>query len=202
MATSGNPGSKRWTSFHSALHVAIQRATHKWTYEDFTECFSLWCEEQPEASSTLFNTVAQHMESGITTQCEQLLAQFEVKENLDKLHAVVNEAKARKKTGYDGKDVWRDDLHPGAAIRARTIPLLQQERDRLKAELQQLDEENRQLQAQLQANVKAKKLADEQVSALLDILDDACRIWSEVPMDEIQSWTLQTAESINTSVPR
>lgn len=38
-------------------------------YEDFTECFSLWCEEQPVASSSVFNTVAQHMESFITVRC-------------------------------------------------------------------------------------------------------------------------------------
>lgn len=58
-----------------------------------------------------------------------------MKENLDKLHAVVTEARARKQTGYSGSDVWRDDLQPRAAVRARTIPLLQQERDRLKAQL-------------------------------------------------------------------
>ena len=37
-------------------------------YEDFTECFSLWCEEQPDASSSVFNTVSQHMESLITVR--------------------------------------------------------------------------------------------------------------------------------------
>lgn len=36
------------------------------SYEDFTECFSLWCEEEPESSSSVFNIIAQHMESGMT----------------------------------------------------------------------------------------------------------------------------------------
>lgn len=62
--------------------------------------------------------------------------QFNVKENLDKLHAVVTEARARKQAeDYDGKDIWKEDLPPRAAVRAKTVPLLQQERDRLKAEL-------------------------------------------------------------------
>ena len=61
-----------------------------------------------------------------------------MKENLDNLHAVVTAARARKQAGYDGKDVWRDDLQPRAAVRARTVPLLEQERDRLRAELAQV----------------------------------------------------------------
>ena len=48
---------------------------------------------------------------------------------------MVTEARARKQTGYTGKDVWKEDLQPRAAVRARTIPLLEQERDRLMAEL-------------------------------------------------------------------
>lgn len=47
-------------------------------YEDFTECFSLWCEEQPDASSSVFNTVAQHMESLITVRVSALNASPDV----------------------------------------------------------------------------------------------------------------------------
>ncbi len=61
-----------------------------------------------------------------------------MKENLDKLHAVVTEARTRKQTGYDGKDVWKEDLQPRAAVRARTVPLLEKERDRLKAQLEEV----------------------------------------------------------------
>lgn len=71
---------------------------------------------------------------------DELLQQFNVKENLDKLHAVAAEAKARKLAedrgeSYEGHDVWRENLPPRAAVRARTIPLLEKERDRLKMQL-------------------------------------------------------------------
>ena len=67
-----------------------------------------------------------------------MFKKYNVKENLDNLHAVVTAARARKQADYDGKDVWREDLQPRAAVRARTIPLLEQERDRLRAELAQV----------------------------------------------------------------
>ncbi|KAI0917965.1 hypothetical protein AcV5_002760 [Taiwanofungus camphoratus] len=198
---STQPASKRWTYFHSALQLAIQRSAHKWTYEDFTECFSLWCEEQPENASGIFTTVSRHMEDLITENCEELLRQFNVKENLDNLHAVVTEARSRKQTNYNGKDVWREDLHPSAAVRARTIPLLEQERDRLLVELKELDSHNLQLQNKMQSNVKATEEVDAEASGLLDNLEEVLDRWSQLPTEDIQSWALQTLESINSTRP-
>lgn len=67
--------------------------------------------------------------------CEELLKKLDVKPNIDRLHAVVMEARARKQAGYTGKDVWTENLHPSAAARAQIVPLLVDERDRLKAQL-------------------------------------------------------------------
>ncbi|KAI0825556.1 hypothetical protein BC629DRAFT_1586459 [Irpex lacteus] len=191
--------SKRWTHFHSALQLAIQRSARKWTYEDFAECFSLWCEEEPDSSSSVCSTIANHLESSITKGCEDLLAKMDVKPNVDKLHAVVTEARARKKAGYTGKDIWREDVQPSAAARARIIPILEAERDRLRVQLEELDQRNRALQAEMQANVKAKADADDESNRLLDTLEEALNQWGEVPIEDIQSWTLQTAESISSS---
>ncbi|KAI0794209.1 hypothetical protein C8Q74DRAFT_1247337 [Fomes fomentarius] len=190
-------GSKRWTYFHSALQLAIQRAAHKWTYEDFAECFSLWCDEQPENAATIFNLVSSRLESSITENSEELFKKYNVKENLDNLHAVVTAARARKQAGYDGKDVWREDLQPRAAVRARTIPLLEQERDRLQAELSQLTQENLELQSEMQQNVHTKEEADRDAARLLDVLDKALAKWDKIPWqdeDGPETWTLKVAE--------
>ncbi|RDX43836.1 hypothetical protein K466DRAFT_520096 [Polyporus arcularius HHB13444] len=196
MATNASTqaGSKRWTYFHSALQLAIQRSAHKWTYEDFAECFSLWCDEQPENAATIFNLVSSRLESSITENCEQLFKKYNVKENLDNLHAVVTAARARKQAGYDGKDVWREDLQPRAAVRARTIPLLEQERDRLRAELAQLTAENSGLQSEMERNVRAKDEADRDAARLLDVLDKALAKWDRMPLDKVEQWTLGAAE--------
>ncbi|KZT72017.1 hypothetical protein DAEQUDRAFT_723667 [Daedalea quercina L-15889] len=200
-SSQSQPASKRWSYFHSALQLAIQRAAHKWTYEDFTECFSIWCEEQPENAPRIFTTVSRHMEDSITESCEQLLKQYNVRENLDSLHAVVTEARARKQSSYDGKDVWREDLHPGAAVRARTVPVLESERDRLRAELQSLDAKNKSLQSEMQQNVQAREEVDAEASQLLDILAEIKLKWEQLPTEEIQSWALQVAESVSNTRP-
>jgi len=68
-----------------------------------------------------------------------------VQKNLDTLHQVVTEARARRQQqrqqGSDssdaggGKDIWRAELQPRAVVRARMIPALERERDLLRARL-------------------------------------------------------------------
>jgi hypothetical protein len=67
-----------------------------------------------------------------------VFAEYELKYNIDILHAVVTEARARKQRGEIGNDVWREDLQPKAAVRARTVPLLEKEAAKLRATLDEV----------------------------------------------------------------
>lgn len=69
--------------------------------------------------------------------CETLFKDFDVRESINVLHGVVTDARARKQRGeMEAKDVWREDLEPRAAVRARTVPILESDVERLKAMLQ------------------------------------------------------------------
>ncbi|KAG6907133.1 hypothetical protein DXG01_010352 [Tephrocybe rancida] len=164
-------GSRRWTHFRSALQLAIQRSAHKWTFEDFAQCFPLYVEEDKNGASATFDSIADYIESQNVNDLEKLFKDYSVQENIDILHRVVNEAKERKIKGEVGKDVWREDLEPRAAVSARTVPIMESEAKRLRAALAEIQEENIGLQARIEENVavaaNAKKVADQ----LLDKLD-------------------------------
>ena len=139
-------------------------------YKDFSECFPLWCEEQPNGAEGVFNTVSSFIETHIVvrfspfihvrqtqlptplplgarhffyrfrdehkTNTNKLFEQYDVQKNVDILHQVVTDARARRqRDGGTGVDNWRADLQPRAAVRARTIPVLERERDLLRARL-------------------------------------------------------------------
>jgi hypothetical protein len=120
-----------------------------------------------------------------------VFAEYDLKHNIDILHAVVTEARSRKQSGLIGNDVWREDLSPKAAVRARTVPLLEKEAMRLRATLDevqslhfvidycltsvlilQMEKENIQLQAQVYRNVTECKEAEDKTAELLDIFDE------------------------------
>ncbi|KAI6010785.1 hypothetical protein F5J12DRAFT_821710 [Pisolithus orientalis] len=198
----GTQDTKRWTHFHSALQLAINRAAHKWTYEDFQECFALWCKEEPHGAEGIFNTISRHMEDQVHASCERLFKDYNVRENINTLHAVVTEARARKQRGeVDRKDLWKEDLDPRAAVRARTVPVLQAERERLKETLHKLEEENIALYEETMKYAQSDREAKERIRELLKHADEVYSRWNKIPHDEIGLWSLQVAENLATNRP-
>jgi len=192
--------SKRWTQFYAALQLAIQRAAHKWTYKDFSECFPLWCEEQPNGAEGVFNTVSTFIETHIVTNTNKLFEQYDVQKNVDILHQVVTEARARRQRGETGDgstrvDGWRSDLQPRAAVRARTIPALVRERDSLRARLAEMEKENMELYQEVRENVEAQDRADAKTAEIFGFFDEIYAKWKELPLEDMQAWTLLTAET-------
>lgn len=136
-------------------------------YKDFSECFPLWCEEQPSGAEGVFNTVSNFIETHIVVRVpfflptspqnpltwggcfflllkdntNKLFEEYDVQKNLDTLHQVVTEARERRQRGESSgagagaEDLWRADLQPRTAVRARTVPALERERDALRARL-------------------------------------------------------------------
>jgi len=197
-SSSSTTDSKRWTAFHSALQVAIQQAAHKWSYEDFAQCFSVWCSEDPEGAQAVFNAVSRHMESQVTASCETLFSEQHAREGVNILHAVVTEARVRKKQGEtDRLDIWRESLDPRSAVRARGVRVMEAEVERLKATLSKMEQENLAISRQIKEDDAKAQEAEEKANELLDLFDDVYEKWSKLPQDDISLWTLQAAEALD-----
>ncbi|KZT43240.1 hypothetical protein SISSUDRAFT_1116602 [Sistotremastrum suecicum HHB10207 ss-3] len=187
--------SKRYTHLHSALQLATQRASNKWTFEDFEECFPLWCAEERNGAQSIMSVLARGMQEAIEKDAEDILQAYGAPAAIDTLHQVVTEARERKKSGYTGKDVWKPDLEPRAAVRARTIPVLENERDRLLATLQELESDNEEMMARLQKLTTESDEADANAKKLLDTLDKTVESFSALPTEDMLGWTLTSIES-------
>lgn len=128
----------------------------------------------------------------LQASCEALFKDFNVRENINTLHAVVTEAKNRKQRGeVDRPDLWKGDLDPRAAVRARTIPTLQAEAERLREALKkacmsphrglwahtgrQIEEENVELFEGTQKNVEKEREAAEKTQELTKLVDEVLR---------------------------
>lgn len=70
--------------------------------------------------------------------CDDLFTQFDVKGSIDILHAVVTEAQARAESGKLGPDIWKENLDPRTSMRARTVPVLENEKKRLQEVLDEV----------------------------------------------------------------
>ncbi|KAF9531754.1 hypothetical protein CPB83DRAFT_848666 [Crepidotus variabilis] len=193
---SNQSGSRRWTHFHSALQLAIQRSAHKWTFEDFAECFPLYVEEDKNGSSATFNSISEYIEAQNLRDLDKLFKEYNIQESIDSLHQIVTDAKDRKVNGTTGTDTWKDGLNPKVAVAARTVPVLTSEADGLRAMINEIENENRKLEKELEEKVQVTDEANERVVELLKRLDTVFEKWKEAPLDDIEAWTVQTAESL------
>ncbi|PFH51923.1 hypothetical protein AMATHDRAFT_141374 [Amanita thiersii Skay4041] len=193
-------GSRRWTHFHSALQLAVQRSAHKWTFEDFAECFPTYVEEDRNGASATFNSIADYIEAQNFRDLDKLFKDYNVQENIDTLHRLVLEAKDRKARGETRKDSWNVSLKPQTAVSARTIPILKSEMQRLQETLATVQEENRQLQSEMEEHVAGEHLAYQRASELLDKVATIHREWVQLPMEDMVAWGIQTTELLSPSM--
>ncbi len=69
---------------------------------------------------------------------EILLEKNNAAEGIDVLHECVLRAREEKKAGSVPPDAWKPNLDPRIAVRARTIPMLDRELERLQQEYEQV----------------------------------------------------------------
>ncbi|KAJ7606123.1 hypothetical protein DFH06DRAFT_1019497 [Mycena polygramma] len=188
-------GSRRWSYFHSALELAIQRSAHKWEFQDFAECFPQYVEEDKDGAMQTFNQVADYIESANKRDLEKLFQEYDLQNNIDILDKMVGEAKTRKASGNIGPNVWKENLHPHSAVCGRTVPILQAQAKRLQESLAELEAENLTLIADLERKVGDMDDIETRTIRILDKIDETHEAWSEIPMEEMQSWTAQLAET-------
>ncbi|KAF8885013.1 hypothetical protein BD779DRAFT_747533 [Infundibulicybe gibba] len=202
MSSLNQPGSRRWTHFQSALKLAIQRSAHKWTYEDFAECFPLYAEEEKNGSSATFNTISDYIEAQCIRDLDTLFKEYDAQKNLDILHKVLIDAKERKARGELGNNnnVWKEDLEPRTVVCARTIPILEGQQKRLQQLLEETTTENRRIQAELENSHAVTVEKNKEAAALLRLVDDVCDAWQKLPANEIEAWTVQTSQALKSSL--
>ena len=126
-------GTAQWRRGRFQHSLELYRNPHRRTFFPFHPCTP--------------NSIAYPLSSGRATpfyryrdehktNTNKLFEQYDVQKNVDILHQVVTDARARRqRDGGTGVDNWRADLQPRAAVRARTIPVLERERDLLRARL-------------------------------------------------------------------
>ncbi|KAJ6598752.1 hypothetical protein B0H10DRAFT_1813221 [Mycena sp. CBHHK59/15] len=189
-------GSRRWNHFHAALELAIQWSAHKLKFEDFAERFPQYVEEDKDGALQTFTQVADYIQSTNMRDLQKLFHDYDLQKNIDFLDRIVNEAEARKARGDIGSDVWKEDLHPRSAVCGRTIPILEAQAKRLRDSLARLEAENEDLASRLQDAFQETDDLEARALRMLDKVDETHEAWSRVPMDKIEAWTAQVAETL------
>ncbi|KAG9103779.1 hypothetical protein FRC06_008097 [Ceratobasidium sp. 370] len=208
--------SKRYQRFEDGLYVAAQSCSSKWTWEQFVMCFPTWVSEETNTAGEIRVQVSNFMKNNLVKESSDLLRRYDARGAIDALDAAVAEAKKRLADGTSGnqKDEWRPELDPRSAVRARVLPVLDQENARLQRELEeasrlaapiclillwlictQLEEQNRKYVTAIEQKRSKCKAADQESRALLGRFEQVCQALCNMESEELQQWMLATDEA-------
>jgi hypothetical protein len=133
--------SKPTSSYVSLSPLSLPSSLHTQLKSANLPCYPLPFPLSPWRAPPFYSSILPFWGWEHKTNTNKLFEQYDVQKNVDILHQVVTEARARRQRGETGSavgsgtDTWRADLQPRAAVRARTIPALERERDSLRARL-------------------------------------------------------------------
>ncbi|KDQ19025.1 hypothetical protein BOTBODRAFT_63154 [Botryobasidium botryosum FD-172 SS1] len=187
--------STRYSRFHSAYVLATKKASSKWTYEDFAQCFPTWAAESSEGVAQIRAQLSQHMREQTLKQADEILQAYNAAAAIDELQTVISAGRARVSTSDKGKDMWKADLDPKAAARARTVPILKSERDRLLEALREVEAKNVELAKQVEASRNGRISANSKAKDILKALDEAVAEFNNLPVEEMEEWIVETEEN-------
>jgi tyrosinase len=69
---------------------------------------------------------------------DKLFKEYNVQENVDILHKIVQDSKDRKSKGEARNDAWRENINPRTSICAKTIPVVEKGIARLQRQLKEV----------------------------------------------------------------
>ncbi|KAG9127002.1 hypothetical protein FRC07_001082 [Ceratobasidium sp. 392] len=203
--------SKRYQRFEDCLYVAAQSCSSKWTWEQFVMCFPTWVSEETNTAGEIRVQVSNFMKNNLVKESTDLLRRYDARGAIDALDGAVAEAKKRLADGSAGsqKDEWRPELDPRTAVRARVLPVLEQENARLQKELEEasdllsrtyfLEAQNRKYVASIEQKRAKCKATDQESKALLSRFEQVCQVLYNMDSEELQQWMLATDEAGTTT---
>ncbi|KAG8696367.1 hypothetical protein FRC09_008553 [Ceratobasidium sp. 395] len=141
------------------------------------------------------------MKDNLVKESGDLLRRYDARGAIDALDGAVAEAKKRLADGTSGtqKDEWKPELDPRSAVRARVLPVLDQESARLQKELEELEAQNRKYVASIEQKRAKCKVTDQESKALLGRFEQVCQILYNMDSEELQQWMLAADEAGTTT---
>ncbi|TRM63734.1 hypothetical protein BD626DRAFT_495219 [Schizophyllum amplum] len=193
--------SRRWVHFHSALQLAVSRASHKWTFEDFALCFPDFVERDRDTATQLFNRTSDYIESQISRMVQEICDEHNMQTSIDTLHRIVAEAKELDQIlAASGRpappDVWALSTTPRNAIAARTVPQLQRTRDALKAMLAERKSKNIEMLRSVEEDRAVAEAANREAHDRMNAIEGVIQEFEKLPVEPLDSWAVTVHETV------
>ncbi|GJJ68479.1 kinetochore protein NNF1 [Entomortierella parvispora] len=136
------PEGKRMTKLRGLLDKALYETLRTCNFDAIQECFPSLAAANPEELRVAHEKVCTFLDVEVHNEFEQIINERSIIFKLNALDRLIEDAEQKGRTAGSSTIL---NLSPDVAVRARTVPTKEAEIERLKAELERVQLDNRRL---------------------------------------------------------
>ncbi|RUO96999.1 Nnf1-domain-containing protein [Jimgerdemannia flammicorona] len=180
------PEGPRATKLRQTFEKSLSKTIKNISYEKLAQSFPHIANDSPESLQSAHQQVTTFLQQSVQEEFQNLLETKNLIRKLNELDMLIDAARKNKQARL-GKLVRNSaDITPDIAIRARTVPIKQQEFQRLQDELARVRQENKTLMSELVAKKTRLDLVKTTVREISNELSQAVEISRRMPIDDMQ----------------
>ncbi|CAG8775572.1 35141_t:CDS:2, partial [Racocetra persica] len=142
----------RLRSLNKLLEKCLSETLNNFSYAKVAQCFPTLAREKPKRLNDAHAQVLTFLRTNVEEEFKLILKKRNIPEKLNELDALIAKAKQREKDGQNSvQPTSMYNLSPKTIIRAKTIPLKENEIKRLESEFLKISQENEHLMSELRS---------------------------------------------------
>ncbi|CAG8734006.1 13025_t:CDS:2, partial [Cetraspora pellucida] len=141
----------RLRSLNKLLEKCLSETLNNFSYAKVAQCFPTLAREKPKRLNDAHTQVLTFLKTNVEEEFKLILKKRNIPEKLNELDALISKAKQREKDGQSSVQSTMYNLCPKTIIRAKTIPLKENEIKRLESEFLKISQENERLMSELRS---------------------------------------------------
>ncbi|KAG0300453.1 hypothetical protein BGZ98_009153 [Dissophora globulifera] len=177
------PEGPRMTRLRGVLEKSLQETLKACNFNAIRECFPALAAANPTDLQDAHQKVCQFLNVEVNNEFEQVIAERNVIFKLNGLDRLIAEAKSN---GITAGSRTMLDLQPDVAVRARTVPTKEAEIERLKAELERLQLDNRRLGGALNHSKAEQAAIKYELLESYSEFQESAKVAAGMPIDDME----------------
>ncbi|KAF0526229.1 Nnf1-domain-containing protein [Gigaspora margarita] len=178
----------RLRSFNQLLEKCLSETLNNFSYAKVAQCFPTLAREKPKRLNEAHGQVLTFLRSNVEEEFKLILKKRNIPEKLNELDALIVKARQREKDGQNSvRPTSTHNLNPKTIIRAKTIPLKEDEIKRLEGEFLKISKENEYLMSELRSKKEQSKCTILPVIEAITEINEVTKAATEIPVDEMHA---------------
>ncbi|KAG9298923.1 hypothetical protein G9A89_015945 [Geosiphon pyriformis] len=180
-----HPNGPRAQKLKQILQKSLSETLLSYSFEKVSQCFPKLAENHSDALKSAHEQMTRFLRSSCEEEFSNILKKRHVLEKLNEFDELINASKKRNEIGMQTVEQIHY-INPATILRAKTVPIKEEELRCLKEEFMKIQRENNSYMAELAINKSRLEALSKTTREITSEFKKAVDLASQIPVEEMQ----------------